>query len=165
MATGRGGPRQQAFFDRLRSLYEAAEAPTYESLAAYCRRNHQVASPSSLQEWIKGTTVPRSASTFRVLVEFLEILARRHLGSEHRTIIPAEWEALRSGPNVNAVAGAGHSLSRSLIRSMPGRIVRTPPRRRGVQVSDRWSLSRSLASDVHSTSQPECSADRVPERC
>ena len=88
MSTGQDEPWQRAFFDRLSSLYEAAGIPTYESLAAHCKLNQQPVSISSLQEWITGKTVPRTANGFRVLIELLETLARRRQGANHRPSQP-----------------------------------------------------------------------------
>ena len=90
-----------SFSDRLSRLYEAAGAPTYESLARYCETNQQQVSTSSLQEWLTGNkltgekSVPRSAAVFRVLVDRLEFLAKRNVGPEHRALRPDEWEILR----------------------------------------------------------------------
>ena len=96
MSTGQDEPWQRAFFDRLSSLYEAAGIPTYESLAAHCKLNQQPVSISSLQEWITGKTVPRTANGFRVLIELLETLARRRQGANHRPASLSAWEAWRN---------------------------------------------------------------------
>src|SRR5271154_4533923 len=84
VSAGQGERWARALLERLSRLYEAAGTPTLESLATYCGLNQQQVSISSLQEWVTGESVPRSATVFRVLVERLETLARRRLGPNHR---------------------------------------------------------------------------------